>query len=233
MGDASFAVPAKVCAFFCGLLGVVLSGGMAVGAGLTILAFLYIALQRNWRLLRSYGAFYLFLCALLYLIRFHGLHMVVFSEFYVLMFFNLSPVFLVSWDLITTAPGELSAFFSRFHTPTPAILGLLVVFRFFPTMRAELRGIGQSMRNRGLTAAGRMLRHPAATFEYVLAPMLLRCLQIADQLSVSAVARGAEAPGVRGSYHAKPLQPRDIICMITGVAGLISLLLMEKLGGLS
>ena len=42
---------------------------------------------------------------LLYGIRFHGLHMPVFSEFYVLMFWNLSPIFLVSWDLITTPPG--------------------------------------------------------------------------------------------------------------------------------
>ena len=67
--------------------------------------------------------------------------MPVFSEFYVLMFWNLSPIFLVSWDLITTPPGMLSAFLSRLRMPTPFILGLLVVFRFFPTMRTELKGV--------------------------------------------------------------------------------------------
>ena len=41
------------------------------------------------------------------------------------------------------------------------------------------------------------------------AKMLLRCLQIADQLSVSAVARGAEAPGRRGSYYGKNADAAD------------------------
>ncbi len=119
------------------------------------------------------------------------------------MFWNLSPIFLVSWDLITTPPGMLSAFLSRLRIPTPLILGLLVVFRFFPTMRAELKGVGRSMKNRGLTAAGQLLAHPVQSMEYVLVPFLLRVLQLADQLSVSAVARGAEHPGVRGSYYEK------------------------------
>lgn len=65
------------------------------------------------------------------------------------------------------------------------------------------------MKNRRLTGLTQVLRHPAVTCEYVLAPLLLRCLQIADQLSVSAIARGAQAPGVRGSYYAKAMRPAD------------------------
>ena len=114
-------------------------------------------------------------------------------------------------DLITTPPGELAAFFSRIHMPTPVILGLLVVFRFFPTMRSEVKSVGRSMRNRGLTAPAQLVRHPAVSCEYVLVPLLLRCLQIADQLAVSAVARGAEYPGKRGSYYGKRLGAPDYI----------------------
>ena len=125
----------------------------------------------------------------------------------------LEPVsgFLAAWDLITTPPGELAAFFSRIHMPTPVILGLLVVFRFFPTMRSEVKSVGRSMRNRGLTAPAQLVRHPAVSCEYVLVPLLLRCLQIADQLAVSAVARGAEYPGKRGSYYGKRLGAPDYI----------------------
>lgn len=65
------------------------------------------------------------------------------------------------------------------------------------------------MRNRGLTAPAQLLCHPAASCEYVAVPLLLRCLQIADQLSVSAVARGAEAPGRRGSYYGKNADAAD------------------------
>ncbi len=172
----------------------------------------------------GFAVFYGILALLLYLIRYHGLHMVVFSEFYVLMFWNLSPVFLVGWDLITTPPGELAAFLSRIHMPTAVILGLLVLFRFFPTMKAELKGVGRSMRNRGLTAPARLLTHPAASCEYVLVPMLLRCLQLADQLSVSAVARGAEAPGKRGSYHERKMGSFGLVpaCAVAGCYDTIS-----------
>ena len=41
--------------------------------------------------------------------------------------------------------------------------------------------------------------------------MLLRCLQTADQLSVSAIARGAQAPGVRGGYYARKMHAADFL----------------------
>ncbi len=211
MRRKNIAVPVKLWALVCTIVGISLTGNAVLTCILAVLGFGYLGFQRNWRLLRTMIIFYIVLALLLYLIRFHGLRMAVFSEFYVLMFWNLSPVFIVAWDLITTPPGELAAFLSRIHTPMPVILGLLVMFRFFPTMRAELKSVGRSMRNRGLTAPLQLVSHPAASCEYVLVPMLLRCLQIADQLSISAVARGAERPGVRGSYYGKSAGVPDYI----------------------
>ena len=224
MRIGSFPVPVKICAFICVLSGIIISSSIAASGGFAVLAFAFLMAQKNWKLVRSYGLVYLVLCVLLMLIRYQGLRMIVFSEFYVLMFFNLMPVFLVSWDLVTTPPGELSSFLSALRTPTPVILGVLVLFRFFPTMKAELSGIHQSMRNRGLTALGQILRHPAATFEYVLVPLLLRCLQVADQLSVSAVARGAETPEKRGSYFSKPMNVHGYVWIglwIVGTTGIL------------
>ena len=109
--DASFAVPVKLWALLCVFAGVTIGGNVLLTCILTGGALLYLVLQRNFRLAASYGCFYLLLALLLYGIRFHGLRMPVFSEFYVLMFWNLSPIFLVSWDLITTPPGMLSAHF--------------------------------------------------------------------------------------------------------------------------
>ena len=226
--DASFAVPVKLWALLCVFAGVTIGGNVLLTCILTGGALLYLVLQRNFRLAASYGCFYLLLALLLYGIRFHGLRMPVFSEFYVLMFWNLSPIFLVSWDLITTPPGMLSAFLSRLRMPTPFILGLLVVFRFFPTMRTELKGVGRSMKNRGLTAAGQLLAHPVQSMEYVLVPFLLRVLQLADQLSVSAVARGAERPGVRGSYYEKRIGARDHIAAAACAIVTASYLVLER-----
>ena len=213
MQRRNLAVPVKLWALLWTIMGISLTGNAMLTCVLTAACFLYLAVQKNWRLMGGFALFYGILALLLYLIRYHGLHMVVFSEFYVLMFWNLTPVFLVSWDLITTPPGELAAFLSRIHTPSPVILGLLVMFRFFPTMKSELRSVWLSMRNRGLTTPTQLAGHPAASCEYVLVPLLLRCLQIADQLSVSAVARGAERPGKRGSYYGKRSDALDGICL--------------------
>ncbi len=156
--DASFAVPVKLWALLCVFAGVTIGGNVLLTCILTGGALLYLVLQKNFRLAASYGCFYLLLALLLYGIRFHGLRMPVFSEFYVLMFWNLSPIFLVSWDLITTPPGMLSAFLSRLRMPTPFILGLLVVFRFFPTMRSELKGCGQVHEKPGADRGGAAAR---------------------------------------------------------------------------
>lgn len=211
MRRGNFAIPVKLWALACTIIGISLTADTVLTCVLTVTGFAYLGAQRNWRLLRSMAVFYALLGILLYLIRFLDFHPAVFSEFYVLMFWTLTPVFLVSWDLITTPPGELASFLSRIHTPTPVILGLLVMFRFFPTMKSELRSVWLSMRNRGLTAPAQLVSHPAASCEYVFVPLLLRCLQIADQLSISAVARGAERPGKRGSYYGKRADVCDSI----------------------
>ena len=171
MRRRNLAIPVKLWALACAILGISLTANTVLTCVLTLTGFAYLAAQRNWWLLRSFGAFFALLAVLLYLIRFHGLHMVVFSEFYVLMFWNLSPVFIVGWDLITTPPGEIAAFLSRIHMPSSVILGLLVMFRFFPTMKVEIRSVGRSMRNRGLTAPAQLLCHPAASCEYVAVPL--------------------------------------------------------------
>ena len=226
--DASFAVPVKLWALLCVFVGVNLGNDVLLTCIMTGWAFLYLLLQQHFRLAVSYGCFYLVLALLLYGIRFHGLHMPIFSEFYVLMFWKLSPIFMVSWDLITTPPGMLSAFFSRVHMPTSVILGLLVLFRFFPTMRAELRSVGRSMKNRGLTRTGQLLVHPIRSMEYVMTPFLLRTLQLADQLSVSAIARGAEPPGARGSYYEKKIKPREYIVAAAWTLATASYLILER-----
>lgn len=219
MRTEAFAVPVKVWAVFCTIVGISLTADTLHTCVLAVLAFGFLMSERRWKLVLSFGAFYAALALLLYFIRFYGLHMVLFSEFYVLMFYRLMPVFLTAWNLITTPPGQLSAVLLRLHVPSSVILGLLVVFRFFPTMKSEWKGLCQSMKNRHLTGAAQILRHPAVSCEYVLVPLLLRCLQIADQLSVSAVARGAQAPGPRGSYYAGKIRKKDAIWTVAWTAG--------------
>jgi putative ECF transporter S component (TIGR02185 family) len=186
---------------------------------LALMGLLYLIFQGAFRQAAGCALFYGSLSLLLFLIREHGLRMVIFSEFHIFLFWRMTPVFIAAWSLAATPPGTLSAFFSKIRAPAGVILGVLVTFRFFPTMRAQFRELRESMRNRGLTAAARMARHPLATMEYTLFPMLLHCLQIADRLAVSAVARGIEAPVKRESYCADGAEIRDFLCASLYTAG--------------
>ena len=145
MQRENFAVPVKLWASGCAIVGISMTSNTVLTCILALTGFLYLSVQHNWRALRSFGVFYTVMAVLLYLIRYQGLHMVVFSEFYVLMFWNLFA----------------------------GILGLLVMFRFFPTMKAELKSVWLSMRNRGLTAPAKLLLHPVVSCEYVLVPLLM------------------------------------------------------------
>ncbi len=226
--DASFAVPVKLWALLCVFAAVTIGGNVLLTCILTGGALTLSRLTAElppcrvlWLLLSAAGA-----AALR-----HPLPRVAHAGFFGIL---CSDVLESVTDLSGVmgsdhhAAGMLSAFLSRLRMPTPFILGLLVVFRFFPTMRTELKGVGRSMKNRGLTAAGQLLAHPVQSMEYVLVPFLLRVLQLADQLSVSAVARGAERPGVRGSYYEKRIGARDYIAAAVCALVTASYLVLER-----
>ena len=225
-----FEAAVKVFVLFCALLGVSLCADINRTWILSLLGLGYLLVQRSWKQFISWLVFYGLLSAVLYLILRHNFHTKIISEYYIYTFWFLTPVFIVSWDLVSSPPGTLIAFLSRLRAPSPVILGTLVIFRFFPTMKTALRGLGESLRNRGLLGAGTMARHPLAVFEYALVPLLLGCLQIADQLSVSAISRGIEAPVKRESYYEQNMRARDYLCMAAAGAGTLFFLLYWGVG---
>lgn len=230
MRSTGFQAMVKVFVFLCAILGVSLTADINRTWILTLMGMGYLFFQQVWKQLISWLVFYGLLSVLLFLNLRHGFHTKIISEYYIYTFWWLTPVFIVSWDLISSPPGNLIAFFSRLRAPSPVILGVLVIFRFFPTMRTALRSLGESMRNRELLRVGNMVCHPLRTFEYIMVPPLLRCLQIADQLSVSAISRGIEAPVKRESYYAKKMKIGDYCCMAAAGAGTLFFLLYWGIG---
>ncbi len=178
---------------------------------LSLMGLIYLLTQKKYSLVASFGAFYTLLLALLIGIRFYALKIMILPEFYVFLLWNLLPIMLITWDLITTPPGEIAAFLSQIKTPVILILGVLVVFRFFPTMKSEVRRITKSMKNRGLLEIAQIIRHPIYTFEYALVPLLIRSIQISDQLSISAITRGALSTYPRSSYYQNEPRALDFI----------------------
>ncbi|MDR2403469.1 MAG: energy-coupling factor transporter transmembrane protein EcfT [Spirochaetaceae bacterium] len=225
-----FHAAVKVLVVFCAILGVSLTADINRTWVLSLMGLAYLLFQRSWKQFINWLVFYGLLSGFWFLNLRYGFHTKIISEFYIYTFWWLAPVFIVSWDLMTSPPGNLIALFSRLRVPSPVILGTLVIFRFFPTMRTELRSLGESLRNRGMLEPGNLLRHPLAVFEYTLVPLLLRCLQIADQLSVSAISRGIEAPVKRESYYEQKMKGRDYLCMAAAGTGTLFFLLYWGIG---
>lgn len=71
MGRRNLAVPVKLWALACTIIGISLTTDTLLTCVLTVAGFIYLGVQRNWRFLRSMAAFYAALGILLYLIRFH------------------------------------------------------------------------------------------------------------------------------------------------------------------
>ena len=209
-----FAAPVKLWALVCVIVSSLFITDYRISGILSLIGLLYLAAQCKWKLLISFALFYALLALLLLGIRRYGVRTTIIPEFYVFLCWSLFPVMLIGWDVITTPPGELAAFLSRIGTPVFIVLGLLVVFRFIPTMRAELKKLRLSMKTGGLLEPARILMHPLETGEYVLIPLLLRCIQITDQLTVSAIARGIQCPVKRHSYYDKKMRAFDYAGLI-------------------
>ncbi len=224
---SDFAVSTKLLSFVAVLISSFFISNYIYSGVLSLVGFLYLLTQKKYKLITSFGIFYVVILILLIGIRFYSLKTIILPEFYVLLFWSLCPIMIVSWDLITTPPGEISAFLSSIKTPIFLILGVLVVFRFFPTMKSEMKRISQSMKNRGILEWAQILRHPVYTFEYALVPLLIRFVQIADQLSTSAITRGALSRNKRESFYQSRMRGSDYLWICIWLLTLVASICMK------
>ncbi|MDO4280977.1 MAG: energy-coupling factor transporter transmembrane component T [Peptococcaceae bacterium] len=97
---------------------------------------------------------------------------------------------------------KLTASLRKLPIPSKAMLVLMVMLRFAPTVILEFKGVCEAMKMRGfLRSPWAVLRHPLNTLEYAIVPMVFRALKIADELSASAIVRGIESPYKKQSYY--------------------------------
>lgn len=90
----------------------------------------------------------------------------------------------------------------KMHIPKGGTISFAVIFRFIPTVKEEFRSIKNTMTLRGIGfSAKNVFLHPFRTTEYVIVPLLLRSLTIADELAASAMTRGLDLDTERTSYN--------------------------------
>jgi energy-coupling factor transport system permease protein len=107
-------------------------------------------------------------------------------------------VTLARWVIRSTYMDELTVALERIGMPRTVIIPFVVMFRYIPTLGIEYKMIRNTMKIRGVSDSFyKILLHPFATIEFILIPLLMRCLKVSDELAASGTTRGMERDNKR------------------------------------
>ena len=111
--------------------------------------------------------------------------------------------------------GKLIAVFQKCAMPRTALLILVVIIRFIPTISEETRAIWEAMRVRGFVGSGaKIFLHPLKTMEYAVVPLIFRSIKVADELAAASIVRGIEKPGKKESYYSISISKTDVVILV-------------------
>ncbi|MBQ7433941.1 MAG: energy-coupling factor transporter transmembrane protein EcfT [Lachnospiraceae bacterium] len=116
------------------------------------------------------------------------------------------PIIMVGrWVLRTTCMDDLMVSLERAKFPREITIAFVVMFRYIPTLKIEHGMIRNTMKIRGIVDTfWKKLLHPLSTMEYILVPLLMRCLKVTEELAASGTTRGLERENVR--YSLRPVR---------------------------
>ena len=139
---------------------------------------------------------------------------------------KLIPIVMMGlWILRTTYMDDLLVALQRMRLPQAVPIPLVAMFRYIPTLRIEYRQIRSTMNIRGISdTLWKRVSHPLATIEYILIPLLMRCLKVTDELAAPGTTRGLELECKR--YALRPIRFSwpEILVSLLGVLFLPALL---------
>ena len=146
--------------------------------------------------------------------------------FFVMIVLRMLPGLLMGqYTFLTTDMSEIVFSLKQIHMPDQLIIPVTVMARFFYTTSIDYQQIKDAMYLDGLTTS-RLLRHPIQFFEYRIIPLLMVLTRTADDVSISALARGLEVGKNRTYIFTNQLKWIDYLCF-----GLMLLLIFVTWGG--
>lgn len=145
-------------------------------------------------------------------------------------FMKFIPVIMLgSWLASTIKVNEFMAALEQMRLPKPVIIPLAVLLRFLPTVKEELGYISDTMKMRNIELSCRgILLNPVRTMEYILVPLLMRSVKVADELSAAALTRGIDSENRRTSLREVRILPSDGIIAAGFILLVLSLWYLDK-----
>lgn len=142
---------------------------------------------------------------------------------------KLIPIMMMGlWILQTTHMDDLMVSLQRMKLPQAVTIPLVVMFRYIPTLGIEYRMIRNTMDIRGISdTVWKRITHPIATVEYILIPLLMRCLKVTDELAASGTTRGLELTEKRYALRTICFSWKEYVATVFGIAFLAALLFLD------
>ena len=85
---------------------------------------------------------------------------IVFSPVHFYAAIKTYPIMVAFFAVALSPPGLISAALAKARIPKRLIVGVLVLLRFFPTVRSSFRRLSESCKRRGVLSAGNVARSP-------------------------------------------------------------------------
>lgn len=136
---------------------------------------------------------------------------------------KIFPTFMFAALLMsTTQVGEMTSSLQAMHTPRQITIPIVVIMRFFPTIKEESKGILDAAKVRGiLFTFWNILRYPGRMMEYIMVPLMMQLSVVAEELSAAAVTKGIDSDKQRTSLYQTRFGTMDIIFTLVFSANLI------------
>nr|WP_252187519.1 energy-coupling factor transporter transmembrane component T [Anaeromonas gelatinilytica] len=136
---------------------------------------------------------------------------------------KIFPTFMFAALLIsTTQVGEMTSSLQAIHTPRQITIPIVVIMRFFPTIKEESKGILDAAKVRGIHfTLLNCLKAPNQIIEYIMVPLMMQLSVVAEELSAAAVTKGIDSDKKRTSLYQTRFGAMDIIFTLLFSANLI------------
>jgi energy-coupling factor transport system permease protein len=171
---------------------------------------LFSLLSGIWKTSLIFSAVYIVLLMLAQILPIHFSSVI---TFFLLRIITISLALSILFR--TTEITHLIAALRASHISQTIVIPLAIILRFLPSLKQDVVYIKQGMKTRGVGVSfGRVICHPAQTYESFLVPVLMRILMTATELSASAETRGISYPCEKTQYISVCFRLRDLLLMI-------------------
>ena len=122
----------------------------------------------------------------------------------------------------STQVGEMTSSLQAIHTPRQITIPIVIIMRFFPTIKEESKEILDAAKVRGIRFTfWNCFRAPAQTIEYILVPLMMQLSVVAEELAAAAVTKGIDSDKRRTSLYQTRFGAMDFIFTLMFLSNLI------------